>query len=312
MVPEKRLLILTCELNPTDEIKEEAKKIVLAGIDSKYFLKLAIKHKTFPIVLENFSDLFPGKEKEMRMTDISVKKKLDNLLEELIHISKVFEKNKIPFIILKGFPLAQALYGNYYLRTTSDIDLLIKKRDLTKAESLLFNEGYEFYNCMGFTKEWYVKNHMHFEYSNKAKKICAELHWTIRTRDLDENEIPEQDYWKDLQKVKVSGHEFNVLNPEFILLFSCFHYLAHCDPLTLNHIHDIHLLVNKYKLKWDSVVKLSRKYNCGTCMYHILLHTKKVFGTDIPDNVIQDLKVRGNQDRIFINPNNVISQDLQL
>ncbi|MBW2991598.1 nucleotidyltransferase family protein [Candidatus Woesearchaeota archaeon] len=296
MIPEKELLILTCDLNPSEEVKREARDIISSKINIQKFFESAVKHKTLPLVLEKFGDIFPGYEKEIKIVKISHKIKMDKILKELNLISKLFDEHKIPLIVLKGFPLAQALYGDYYLRTIGDIDLLIKKKDLEKAESLLFKEGYEFYNNWGHTREWYMENHMHYEYVNKEKKTGVEIHWNLRMRDgLKDNEIPEELFWNNLQKIKIKEHEFNSIGPEFMLLQNCFHFMAHNYALPLRYLYDAHLNVEKYDLNWKFIIELAKKYNGATYLYHMLYNIKRIFKTNVPNEVIKELRSYGDK-----------------
>ncbi|OAD21821.1 hypothetical protein THIOM_002406, partial [Candidatus Thiomargarita nelsonii] len=64
------------------------------------------------------------------------------LYSELSKIIKAFQNENIPVIVLKGAHLAQNVYGDITLRSMSDVDILVRKTDLLKAEEKRLEMGY--------------------------------------------------------------------------------------------------------------------------------------------------------------------------
>ena len=64
------------------------------------------------------------------------------LYSELKQILTCFGENKVESLLLKGIDLAIRVYPNVGLRPMADIDLLIKKDDLSKIEKSLFSLNY--------------------------------------------------------------------------------------------------------------------------------------------------------------------------
>lgn len=60
----------------------------------------------------------------------------------LRHILAAFHEHRIPVISLKGPWLAERLYGDTGLRCYSDLDLLVRPRDIPAAEILLSDKGF--------------------------------------------------------------------------------------------------------------------------------------------------------------------------
>jgi len=54
---------------------------------------------------------------------------------------KLLESNGILAIPFKGPVLASSLYGNLALRTFSDLDILVVKKDIMKAKDVLLSSG---------------------------------------------------------------------------------------------------------------------------------------------------------------------------
>lgn len=89
--------------------------------------------------------------REMRMT------------KDLEEICQAFEEAKIPFIPLKGSVLRD-YYPERWMRTTSDIDVLVKKEDLKRALTLLMEEkGYSYLTKYSHDVSLVSRNKFHIE-----------------------------------------------------------------------------------------------------------------------------------------------------
>lgn len=66
-----------------------------------------------------------------------------NQLVELDNIKKVFEKNKIDILLLKG-AFIKSIYPNTYDRYMGDIDTFVKSDDYEKSHQLILELGYTF------------------------------------------------------------------------------------------------------------------------------------------------------------------------
>jgi hypothetical protein len=64
------------------------------------------------------------------------------LAAELLRLLRSFNENEVPVVAFKGPLLAEAVYGDLFLREFRDLDLLIRVQDLTKAEDTLLANGY--------------------------------------------------------------------------------------------------------------------------------------------------------------------------
>jgi hypothetical protein len=64
------------------------------------------------------------------------------IYNELARILKSFKEHSIPTILLKGTFLAEIIYQDIALRPMTDIDILIKKENLSQANEALNSLGY--------------------------------------------------------------------------------------------------------------------------------------------------------------------------
>ncbi|WP_028610132.1 nucleotidyltransferase domain-containing protein [Paenibacillus harenae] len=91
-------------------------------------------------------------------------------------ILQAFEASEIPVIPLKGVRFAMKYFGHIGARGTSDIDLLLKKSDMKRAEACI--------RQLGFTnEEKTIRAHFHRSFSKPLAgtphSLTVELHWGL-------------------------------------------------------------------------------------------------------------------------------------
>ncbi len=107
-----------------------------------------------------------------------------NLLQLAVAVkaTRALEQRQIPFVIMKGAPLAQALFGNVLVRQSKDIDLLVNKDHLSSAQSSLLSAGFCAAPGLGSNltprqaRDW-EQHRKHYDYKHIATGVQVELHW---------------------------------------------------------------------------------------------------------------------------------------
>lgn len=129
---------------------------------------------------------------------------------ELNAIKKMLEEEKIPFVVLKG-PVIRKLYPEEWMRTSCDIDVLVKESALEKAKKLLEEK-------LGYT----VKDRNYHDVDLYAPSgVHLELHFSIL--EHQENiDVLLKKAWKYTEYVKKGGAEKRFA-PEFMI----FHVVSH-------------------------------------------------------------------------------------
>lgn len=100
---------------------------------------------------------------------------------ELSRIGRIFSSAGIDLIPLKGVFLSQELYGDPCVRSSCDIDLLIRPEDIEKTEEILMQAGYRhalgFHDMGELQRRHIIDTLHHHEYINDIKNCSIELHW---------------------------------------------------------------------------------------------------------------------------------------
>ena len=138
------------------------------------FLKEAKQQAVYPIafqaVEEQLAADIPG-EQFRQYQDIYMRYLAANIRVAALHafVHKLMTENRIPCVILKGLA-SSAYYPEPLLRTMGDVDFLVSKENLEKADLLLRREG--------FVRDPDSENHpFHWEY--RRGKDSVELHWNV-------------------------------------------------------------------------------------------------------------------------------------
>ncbi len=135
---------------------------------------------------------------------------------ELDQISTTLEKAKIDFIPLKGTVIRQ-YYPEPYLRTSADIDILIKEDDLEKALNVLIKE-------LGYNNE---EKSSHDVSLFSPSNIRIELHYSLIEKDvLSKADEPLKDVWNyAISKDDCSYHK--LLTNEVFYYYHIAHMAKH-------------------------------------------------------------------------------------
>ena len=159
---------------------------------------------------------------------------------ELIHheqtqIYKVFEKAKIVFVPLKG-AVIRDFYPEPWMRTSCDIDILVRKEDLEKAKEHLVSE-------LGYTVGRY-KYHDVSLYTPAG--VHLELHFHIRE---NEDKIDQQlaKVWDYVHPVEEGRYQYE-MTPEYFMFHATAHMAYHFmnGGIGVRYFIDAWILENKF------------------------------------------------------------------
>jgi hypothetical protein len=244
--------------------------------------------------------------------------------EKLTVVLAAFRAAGIKVILLKGIHLAKFVYRDIGLRPMSDVDILLKKEDIEKAEKIMFDLGYKYSGSGGSAKdcsdtadeanmaklpelyyELYKIRHHHFRHFTKpAGGIrVLEIHWTIMEPRLPVI-IDTEGIWDRAETVKIDNEEVLVLSPEDLLLYLCLHISCshHFKIFGLKPFCDIAFTVNHYsdRLDWEELGRRARKWNAERYLYLTLLLLKEILIVSLPESLLQSLNSESLNERVIL------------
>ena len=190
--------------------------------------------------------------------------KLGNLAmaHELVEIVRLLEEHGIAAMPLKGPVLAAQLYGDFTRRHCVDLDILIAKVDVPRANKLLLDRGYRFSEELTPEDEGRLLDEdCEFELESREKGIRIELHWDAIPRRHADNFSFEL-FEERREKASLAGVEFSVFTAEDLLIYLCVHGGDKHLWGRLRWLCDVaHLLESRSDLDWD--VLMARAVEAG-------------------------------------------------
>ncbi|MDP4152620.1 MAG: nucleotidyltransferase family protein [Bacillota bacterium] len=162
---------------------------------------------------------------------------------EVENIKRIFEKNNIDYIVLKGYIL-KSLYPCPDMRQMADIDILIKDKDLKKINNIMIKLGYIKKDSCNYHEAYqkipYMNIEIHKALVSESSPYCSYV-----------NNI-----WDKASPTNNSKNEYQ-LPPEDFLIYLFIHLTKHYTNggTGIRSIMDINIY-NKYfypKLNWDYI-----------------------------------------------------------
>ena len=212
------------------------------------------------------------------------------LHHQLAQVLAALQRAEIPVIALKGAHLAEGIYGDVALRPMSDIDLLVKRPDLSRAEDALRGIGYTPHRPFWVEAESDV--HQHLPRFTKPNAVSVEVHWTL-LRPTDPFDVDVDGLWARARPATIAGVQALTLSPEDLLLHQCLHMaFGHRFRVGLRPLCDVaEILAHcREEIAWEQTVDRARQWNAGRCVYLVLRIAREWLLADMPDEALQALE----------------------
>jgi hypothetical protein len=238
--------------------------------------------KVPPLVLERL---------ERRLFQTSSRSML--FVEEAVKVLSSLAAARVDAALLKGLHLQLGYYAPDYLRPTSDVDVLVRSKDVAAAESVLKGLGYSFHDDSNRSREYWARFGHHYSYVNKEHTCVVDLHWHIFL-GFSPVDLSEERLWGGARQVDYHGVCVFVLAPNILLAHVCLQFALsgffHVTPL--RYMCDIDRIVSKDsgRIDWAAFVDDCRRWGCQAFVYKALSMSSQALGTDVPSGVFEALR----------------------
>ena len=190
-------------------------------------------------------------------------------------------------ILIKGTPLAYALYDAPALRPREDTDLLISAADVDAARGVLQSLGY---SATAYCHDLFSQFEMQ---KVDSFGVCHvfDVHWKISTQAVFEGVLTYAEMLPRTRRVPALGPNALTAGTIDALLLACIHpVMHHRNEQRALWIYDIDLLAGSLpEEQFAEFVSLARgKRVAGICA-HELRVSRALFGTSVPAHVMRDL-----------------------
>lgn len=221
-----------------------------------------------------------------------------------------FNSAGIRAILLKGTHLALFVYRDVGMRPMADVDILVRKADLSAAENLLLGCGYSHrelspgaYDFLDRDRsgrelarlaEHFRTEHHHLHPFGSARGIrLLDVHWTLASPSLPFS-IDTDGLWQRAERCAVEGAEASVLCPEDAILHLALHAASGNTfrVYALRSLCDIAAIAARHgsRLDWDALCARAREWKAGRFVYLALRLAADLPGARIPDTALALLR----------------------
>lgn len=196
---------------------EKMPEIDICGVVEKLpkLFNLSKFHDVTPIIASALENIDIPKDNEalqsFKKQSIVSLMRYENIKHELNKICLLFDKENIPYILLKGSKIRK-YYKKPYMRTSCDIDVLVKDEDIDRAVDVLCEN-------LGYTTDR-VKSFHNVSMFSKSK-VHIELHFNILEHIQSMDKVLEK-VWDFAKKSGDETFEY-ILTNEFFM----FHLISH-------------------------------------------------------------------------------------
>ncbi len=322
---EIQLLLASSRNDNNPDRAQEIRSLCSKRIDWTRVIQKALEHGVLPLVYRSLCVICPEEVPEPVLTKLrnhyQVNARQSFLFSrELIRILTIFNNNGINAIPFKGPVLAEIVYGDLALRQTSDLDIMIMKKDVPIAIDLLKLHGYRLDKKHQFNWE------AHFIRSDRS--CVVDLHWGVsplyihKDRDMS-FKIDLEQLWNRSETVRFMGMPIHQFSPEDLLMVRCQNSVKEFwkDKWPqLKWIIDIGRIIDCYpQMDWKYLISTARELGNLRLLYFCLSLSLHLIRAPIPfdllkiiqkDKPVQSLtreaidKIYGNKDmeNKFLNP----------
>ncbi len=295
---EERVLLGCARTTLDEEEVHQLSNLLSPSINWERLLTLAQHHGVTPLLVKHFVQT-----PHFQKIPITTKDNLQQFFrkhvlfshmlgKELGNLMQSFEKEKIPAIPIKGPSLAVRAYGALELRIFSDLDILVKNKDISRASDLLLNQGYRYRKETQENREAVPleqTSRRHHTFVDQTGMIGLDIQSKIEGSEFS-FQIDHKEFWGNLQQVTVNGNSLPSLPDTKLLLVLCIHGSKHLW-CRLKWICDVaELLKTSPHFDWGKTLQMSTTYQCHTMLLLGLNLAQVLFSSKLPKQLIQDIQ----------------------
>jgi hypothetical protein len=276
--PEFDLLLACCD----------GRRPAPANADWERVAQLAQDHGVLARVYEALSG--NTQESELaplrRRYDANLRKAL-LLTRELLRICDRLAAEGVKVLPYKGPALACQLYGNVAARQFSDIDLLVRRADVQRAQVVLGHIGYTRPLRLTPRQEAaYLQSGYEFTFDGALGRNLVELKWAVVPRfyaiDFNVGELFERAI-----EIEIGGQCLKTLSHEDALLVHCVHAAKH-QWSELSWLCDLAQMVRLCRFDFNSVQERAIRLGINRIVETTFLLAHELLGVPLPDMIGKD------------------------
>lgn len=278
-----------------EEVCRQTVNLLEEKIDWEDFIDQARDHGIAASTYLHFKQLNKGipegvknRLRKMYLWNVTHNLKLWSALEEIL---RTFNQANIEAIPLKGIFLAEHLHGHIGSRSSSDLDLLVRREDFPRAKNELTKIGYVA-TRRPYSEE-FIGNFLRHQGFSKPESshnsTYLEIHWNFyvkRPKEFDMSPV-----WKNATSISINGFRVLTLSASDTLLHLAINLRLH-GYLSLRLFGDLYALMARYqeKIDWHYVIRQAEGNGQRVGLYYALYFARELLDAEIPIGVLEQIK----------------------
>jgi len=194
-------------------------------------------------------------------------------------VNGYYAAQSIPLLFLKGPHIALDYYGDLAARRMADLDLLVRKADLDRAEQVLLSNGFIRKTVIFPYRRFVIERALHHFVYQRAG-VTIELHW--RVTPFPGARIVEDHIWERQRAFSCGGTRAHTVNAEWtILLFilSLFSDIQQHIAANLKGWGDLYTILRKEydTIHWGSFMAERAQEGTGPIVSYMIYELDRLF-----------------------------------
>jgi len=231
VLPAELQLLVCCarrELTAADRL--QLRELIREGIDWERLIESAARHKMLPLTwwhLRSESAAIP--EAAVSALQVAFMTNMGQMLRlsaELLQLNALFASQGIVMVPYKGPALGAQLYRNLALRQGGDLDLVVARRDVSRARDLLLTRGYRPRHVLSRGGAEFMSRSRYSQEFDHPHGMSVELHWAFTNGDVA-LPLALEDLVPALGTVQIGGGAVAAFARDDLLLLLCVHGCKH-------------------------------------------------------------------------------------
>src|SRR5947209_8053958 len=284
--PELELLLRCARLSPDITRVRECAAVQL---DWTKVVGAAEYHGLTPLLLKNLvAASLPIPEQRLKQLEQNNARAIRQnlfLTSELLRAVSSLSESGIQGVPLKGSALATRIYGDIGLRPFTDIDLLIRREQLTAAEAIVLKLGYEAeVPIPAAHRNRWLKQQCELTF-RRANVSRLELHWDISHPHFALH-TGVDDFWSRLRTVQLGDAKLTDLSEQDLLFTLIVHGTRHAWSRLMWVVDLAELLRSSPKIDWQLFAKNARDRGAERMVATALVLVRKLFDISVASDAM--------------------------
>jgi len=214
---------------------------------------------------------------------------------------QTFRRSSLSVIPLKGPLLARALYPDPVIRPASDLDLLIQREDIGKADALLREMGYR---RAPDAHSWeFDLTYDQATFYVHEELLPVDLHWELLSSPSfrQSSRIDSDEVWARAVAATVDQEPVLALGREDCLLYLALHLAVHHAFSGAIWQLDVALALHRYggELDWKALVARAVRWRVARPLFFVMEMIKDRYRLPLPSEELVKLRPRDLRGRLM-------------